>query len=171
MFALAAEISLRILAAAAAVGLVLVVLRVRSGAARHAAWSAVLLATLTMPGLMAIVPRVEVAVPSALALDFGGIAVERNAYEPMETPASPDFTESRPSVVVTSPALVAKESPNRLALTGELSPLRFTAPAGCSSSSGSWSAGFSGGASPPAPSASRATTARPSSNLPQSRRR
>ena len=37
MFALAADISLRIVAAAAAVGLVLVVLRVRSGAARHAA--------------------------------------------------------------------------------------------------------------------------------------
>jgi hypothetical protein len=69
MFALAADMSLRIVAAAAAVGLVLVVLRVRSGAARHAAWSAVLLAMLTMPGLMAIVPPVEVPVPSTLALD------------------------------------------------------------------------------------------------------
>ena len=57
MFALAADMSLRILAAAAAVGLVLVVLRVRSGAARHAAWSAVLLAMLTMPVLMAMVPQ------------------------------------------------------------------------------------------------------------------
>ena len=66
MFALAADISLRIVAAAAAVGLVLVVLRVRSGAARHAAWSAVLLAMLTMPVLMAIVPRVEVPVPSGV---------------------------------------------------------------------------------------------------------
>ena len=115
MFALAADISLRIVAAAAAVGLVLVVLRVRSGAARHAAWSAVLLAMLTMPGLMAIVPRVEVPVPSTLALDFGGIAGEPNPYEPLETPASPDFTEPQPSVAVTSPALEAKESPSRLA--------------------------------------------------------
>ena len=93
MFALAADISLRIVAAAAAVGLVLVVLRVRSGAARHAAWSAVLLAMLTMPVLMAIVPRVEVPVPSTLALDFGAIAGELNPYEPLETPVSPDFTE------------------------------------------------------------------------------
>src|SRR4029453_4620184 len=76
MFALAADVSLRILAAAAAIGLVLVVLRVRSGAARHAAWSAVLVAMLTMPGLMAIVPTVAVPVPSTLALDFGGIARE-----------------------------------------------------------------------------------------------
>ncbi len=93
MFALAADISLRIVAAAAAVGLVLAVLRVRSGAARHAAWSAVLLAMLTMPGLMAIVPRVDVPVPSSLALDFEGIAGELNPYEPLETPVRPDFTE------------------------------------------------------------------------------
>ena len=56
MFVLAADVSLRIVAAAAAVGVVLVVLRVRSGAARQAAWSAVLLAMLTMPVLVAIVP-------------------------------------------------------------------------------------------------------------------
>jgi beta-lactamase regulating signal transducer with metallopeptidase domain len=74
MFGVAADISLRILAAAAAVGLVLVVLRVRSGAARHAAWSAVLLAMLTMPLLTAIVPKVDVPVPSTLALDLGAIA-------------------------------------------------------------------------------------------------
>jgi beta-lactamase regulating signal transducer with metallopeptidase domain len=115
MFALAADISLRIVAAAAAVGLVLVVLRVRSGAARHAAWSAVLLAMLTMPGLMAIVPRVEVRVPSTLALDFGGIAGEANSDEPLETPVSADSTESQRSVAVTSPTLEANQGPNRLA--------------------------------------------------------
>ncbi len=91
MFALAADISLRIVVAAAAVGLVLVVLRVRSGAARHAAWSAVLLAMLTMPGLMAIVPRVEVPVPSTLALDFGAMDGEPNPYGPLETPAETGF--------------------------------------------------------------------------------
>ncbi len=71
MFIAALDISLRIIAAAAAVGLVLVVLRVRSGAARHAAWSAVLVAMLMMPLLTAIVPKVDVPVPSALALDLG----------------------------------------------------------------------------------------------------
>jgi Zn-dependent protease with chaperone function len=115
MFALAADVSLRIVAAAAAVGLVLVVLRVRSGAARHAAWSAVLLAMLTMPGLMAIVPRVDVPVPSTLVLDFGGIAGELNPYEPLKTPVSPDVTEPQFSVAVISPALEAKASPSGLA--------------------------------------------------------
>ena len=103
MFALAADISLRIVAAAAAVGLVLVVLRVRSGAARHAAWSAVLLAMLTMPVLMAIVPQVEVPVPSTLALDFGAIAGEPNPHEPLETPVSPDVTGRQPSVAAHQP--------------------------------------------------------------------
>jgi hypothetical protein len=111
MFVLAAEISLRIVAAAAAVGLVLVVLRVRSGAARHAAWSAVLLAMLTMPGLMAIVPRVEVAVPSRLALDPAGISGEPNPHESLERPVNLAFTERRPSVAVTRPARGAKSNP------------------------------------------------------------
>ena len=113
MFALAADSSLRIVAAAAAVALVLVVLRVRSGAARHAAWSAVLLAMLTMPGLMAIVPPVAVAVPSTLAVDFGGIAGEWISNAPVETAASPDVTGPRPSVAVASPSLDPKGSPHR----------------------------------------------------------
>ena len=119
MFALVADISFRIVAAAAAVGLVLVVLRVRSGAARHAAWSAVLLAMLTMPVLMAIVPRVEVPVPSTLALDFGAINGEPNPYQPLET-ASPDFTGRQSSVAVTRPALGAKERSRRLAFDWRL---------------------------------------------------
>ncbi len=125
MFALAAEISLRIVAAAAAVGLVLVVLRVRSGAARHAAWLAVLLAMLTMPGLMAIVPSVEVAVPSRLALDFGGISGEPNSYESLERPASLDFTEPLPAVAVNSPSLGAKSSRNRPAFDWRVAAIVF----------------------------------------------
>ena len=113
MFGLAADISLRIIAAAAAVGLVLVVLRVRSGAARHAAWSAVLLAMLTMPVLTAIVPRVEVPVPSALALDFGAIAGEPDAYETFVSPVGAGFTEPQASPAVTGPALDSRESPAR----------------------------------------------------------
>ena len=110
MFALAADISLRIVAAAA-VGLLLVVLRVRSGAARHAAWSAVLIAMMTMPVLMAIVPSVEVPVPSTLALDFGAIAGEPNPYVAIERPVRQDFTGRQPSVAITSPILEAKAGP------------------------------------------------------------
>lgn len=115
MFAVVADSSLRIVAAAAAVGLVLVVLRVRSGAARHAAWSAVLLAMLTMPVLMAIVPHVEVRVPSTLALDFGAIAGEPSPYESLESPVAPAFNELQPSVAATSRALDAKKHPSRFA--------------------------------------------------------
>ena len=106
------DISLRILAAAAAVGLVLVVFRVRSGAARHAAWSAVLLAMLTMPVLMAIVPRVEVPVPSTLVLDFGAIAGEPDPYEAFIAPAGPDL-EREASLAGMSQALEAEDTPAR----------------------------------------------------------
>lgn len=126
MFALAADISLRIVAAAAAVGLVLVVLRVRSGAARHAAWSAVLLAMLTMPVLMAIVPRVDVPVPSTLALDFGA-AGEPSPHEPGETPASPDVTARQPSGAVTSPILEGKERPSRPAFDWRIAAIALYA--------------------------------------------
>ena len=113
MFALAADISLRILAAAAAVGLLLIVLRVRSGAARHAAWLAVLLAMLTMPVLTAVFPRVEVPVPSALALDLGAITGEPDSYKAFATPASPGFSEPQVSRVAAGPGREVQTSPAR----------------------------------------------------------
>lgn len=85
MLALAADISLRMAAAAAAVGLVLVLLRVRSGAARHAAWSAVLVAMLTMPVLTAVVPEVHVPVPPALALNFTDRLGDLDAHQMSES--------------------------------------------------------------------------------------
>src|SRR5262249_20793218 len=66
MLDLVFEVSLRSVGAAAAVGLVLIGFRVRSGAGRHAAWSAVLVTMLTMPVLIAVVPRVDVPVPSTV---------------------------------------------------------------------------------------------------------
>lgn len=87
MPALVLDYSLRIVIAAAAVGLVLAVFRVRSGAARHAAWSAVLLAMLTMPALLAIVPQVDVPVPSTLVLDLGTTPPDDVLYR--TTPAAP----------------------------------------------------------------------------------
>jgi hypothetical protein len=116
MFAQAADISLRIVAAAAAVGLVLVALRVRSGAARHAAWLAVLLAMMTMPVLMAIVPTVRVQVPSTLALDFETITGERNPYADLGTQVQRDSTATLRSDVVTSPAVEAKDGRTPLAI-------------------------------------------------------
>jgi beta-lactamase regulating signal transducer with metallopeptidase domain len=104
MLALAAEISLRILAAAAAVGLVLRVLRVRSGGARHAAWLSVLLAMLAMPGLMAIVPRVDVALPSSLAVEFAAISDDSDLAKPVARAARADATELQPAVL-SSPTL------------------------------------------------------------------
>jgi beta-lactamase regulating signal transducer with metallopeptidase domain len=108
------DISLRILAAAAAVGLVLVVCRVRSGAARHAAWSAVLVAMLTMPVLMAIVPRVEVPVPSTLVLDFGAIAGEPEPHEAVVPPIDSELTELESALGTTGPGLESQATPSRL---------------------------------------------------------
>ena len=74
MLLLVVDVSLRVTAAAAAVAVILLAFRVRSGSVRHAAWSAVLVVMLTMPLLMAIVPEIEVPVPSTPALDFGTVA-------------------------------------------------------------------------------------------------
>ena len=123
MFAQAADISLRIVAAAAAVELVLVVLRVRSGAARHAAWLAVLLAMMTMPALMAIVPPVQVPVPSTLALDFESITGGRNPYADLGTPVQPASTPTLPSDVIKSPAVAAKAGPTPLAVNWRIAAI------------------------------------------------
>lgn len=114
MLTLALDISLRIIAAAAAVGLVLVVFRVRSGAARHAAWSAVLLAMLTMPVLTTFGPRVEVPVPSTLVLDFGAIAGGPDPYETLVPPVKHDRIEHETSPGAQSPAAETRQSPARL---------------------------------------------------------
>ena len=59
------DISLRALAAAAAVALVLRLLRMRAAAVLHSAWSAVLFAMLLMPVLPSIVPALPVPVPAS----------------------------------------------------------------------------------------------------------
>jgi hypothetical protein len=63
------DTSLRALAAALAVALVLHLLRVRAAAVLHSTWSAVLFAMLLMPVLPSIVPALPVPVPAA-AGDF-----------------------------------------------------------------------------------------------------
>src|SRR5688572_19092471 len=58
------DISLRALAAAAAVAGVLRLLRMRAAAVLHSAWSAVLFAMLLMPVLPSIVPALPLAIPA-----------------------------------------------------------------------------------------------------------
>jgi beta-lactamase regulating signal transducer with metallopeptidase domain len=60
------DVVVRSTLAAALVGGMLWALRVRSGAARHGAWTAVLLTMLAMPALTAVVPPIEVAWPAGL---------------------------------------------------------------------------------------------------------
>jgi len=58
------EVSWRAVLVAALMGGVLVVWRVKGGAARHVAWTAVMVAMCLMPALMAVVPPVPVPIPS-----------------------------------------------------------------------------------------------------------
>lgn len=124
MLALVLDHSLRILVAAAAVGLVLAVFRVRSGAARHAAWSAVLLAMLTLPVLTAIVPGVEVPVPSTLAIDPGTIA-DRYALLEIDDRTGVENAPDR-TARVDDPASAPQASLAR-ASTASSTPLNWTA--------------------------------------------
>ena len=59
------DISLRALAAAAAVAVLLRLLHMRAAAVLHAAWSGVLFAMLLMPVLPSIVPALPVPVPAS----------------------------------------------------------------------------------------------------------
>jgi hypothetical protein len=113
MLGLALDVSLRSVAAAAAVGLVLVGFRVRSGAVRHAAWSAVLVTMLMMPALVAVVPRVEVPVPSSVASGFETIAGEVSPYPRQEMPPTPESVGPSSSAVVPGPAVDARVTPAR----------------------------------------------------------
>src|SRR5215213_3280904 len=110
MLDLALDVSLRSLAAAAAVGLVLVGLRVRSGAARHAAWSVVLVTMLTMPVLVAVVPRVDVPVPSSVASGLDTSAADVSAYARQETASTQDAGVQPSSPGMRGPAVDAKVS-------------------------------------------------------------
>jgi beta-lactamase regulating signal transducer with metallopeptidase domain len=123
MLDLALDVSLRSVAAAAAVGLVLVGLRVRSGAARHAAWSAVLVTMLTMPVLIAVVPRVDVPVPSSVASSFDTIAGEVSPYERQDTPPTREAVGQPSSTVVTGPAVDAKVSPARALIDARIATM------------------------------------------------
>jgi hypothetical protein len=69
---LVVDISLRALAAAGAVALVLRLLRMRAAAVIHSAWSAVLFVMLLMPVLPSIVPALPVRLPAVAGGFLGG---------------------------------------------------------------------------------------------------
>ncbi|HKE84732.1 MAG TPA: M56 family metallopeptidase, partial [Vicinamibacterales bacterium] len=100
------DTSLRALAAALSVALVLRLLRVRAAAVLHSAWSAVLFAMLLMPILPSIVPALPVPVPVA-ADDF--FAATSGTEEPSpavvrHSTQSPTVTNAVPSPQVSSSA-------------------------------------------------------------------
>jgi beta-lactamase regulating signal transducer with metallopeptidase domain len=101
MLAFVVDLSVRITVAAALVGAVLWALRVRSAAARHAAWTAVLLTMVAMPILAAIVPRIPVPVPFHLPTNPGAVAVQ---LDEVLLPPSPRFDDSAPAMVSAAPA-------------------------------------------------------------------
>lgn len=96
------DASLRITFAAGLVGLVLMMLRVRSAAARHAAWTAVLLTMITMPVLTAIVPGIPVPVPSHLRTTSAAVAVQ---FDGADSNRLARFEETGPSMVPATPVL------------------------------------------------------------------
>ena len=71
-----ADASLRAAVVAALVAAAVAALRVRAGAARHAAWTVVLAAMLLMPALARLVPAVDVPVMPALARFLPAIDVQ-----------------------------------------------------------------------------------------------
>ena len=82
------ETSLRALAAALAVALVLRLLRVRAAAVRHSAWRAVLVAMLLMPVLPSIVPALPVPVPAAAGDLFDAASGTEEPFPPVVGPST-----------------------------------------------------------------------------------
>jgi beta-lactamase regulating signal transducer with metallopeptidase domain len=113
MLNMALDVSLRSVAAAAAVGLVLVALRVRSGAARHAAWSAVLLTMLTLPVLVAVVPQFGVPVPARVASSFDTIAGQLSSESRPDAPPAPDAGGLPAPAVLAGPSAGARTASTR----------------------------------------------------------
>jgi beta-lactamase regulating signal transducer with metallopeptidase domain len=99
------DTSLRALAAALAVALVLGLLRVRAAAVLHSAWSAVLVAMLLMPVLPSIVPPLTIPVPVAAGDFFDSASGKKESSASVVG----DSTQSR-TVINTDPTAQEQSS-------------------------------------------------------------
>lgn len=108
----ALEITLRPLAAAAAVALVLWLLRVRSAAVVHSAWSAVLFAMLLMPMLLLIVPALPIPVPAGVGGSLGAATHEPSAGVVRSATQTPAGSDSEPASGASAPGAAAGQLPS-----------------------------------------------------------
>ena len=106
------DVSLRSLAAAAAVAVVLRLFRVRAAAVLHSAWSAVLVVMLLMPVLASVVPRLPVPVLTSAAGLFDGLP---KAGDPLPFVAEPapavSVTETAPSPTISGSRQIGERLP------------------------------------------------------------
>ena len=94
------EASLRAVLLAAAVGVVLVLLRVPRGAARHSAWLVVVVGMLTMPLLQRLAPAMP-NVPAPRVMDVATFLPASPSPQPVSRVASPDPPAVAQSTTVT----------------------------------------------------------------------
>jgi beta-lactamase regulating signal transducer with metallopeptidase domain len=103
LFHIALEASIRAALVAVCVGAILLLARVRSGAVRHAAWTAVLCAMLLMPVLPQLMPEIGVPVVSA--------PVFREADPEIAPPAMPARALAEASAVPAPAPVAVKAAP------------------------------------------------------------
>jgi hypothetical protein len=112
--ALLVEISWRSVLVAALVGGVLLLWRVKGGAVRHAAWAAVMVAMLLMPGLMAVVPEWQVPV-TMRGLAAGIVNPPVDEVEVVAAGAAPVSADSGGTEVSATPSDFTSQRPGPLA--------------------------------------------------------
>ena len=103
------EASLRAALLAAAVGALLLLLRVPRGAARHSAWLVVLVGMLTMPLLQWLAPAMP-NVPAPRVLDVATLLPPSPSPQPVSRIASPDLAPVTQSATATARVRVAPAS-------------------------------------------------------------
>jgi beta-lactamase regulating signal transducer with metallopeptidase domain len=110
------DASIRISVVAAAVGLILVALRIRTNDARHTAWTVVLFGMLLMPVLPSWVPVVDIPVPQSARRVVAPAGPVRLAF-----PAGPVVLEPIPSLKVSAaPEPTAETHSSELSLRHRL---------------------------------------------------
>ena len=110
IFSIAFDASVRAIPAAAAVGMILSALRVRSATARHAAWTAVAIAMLLMP----VMPKLPV--PSVLSTTRA-ISQPEAPLPDFAAPATPFTPQAAPSAPLSIPAPGPLPAPHPLPWT------------------------------------------------------